>query len=276
MANVRLDTIGYWSEVKLDMVRKYAAAYSRILSRQTGIRAHLYIDGFAGPGVHISSRTGDFVQGSPLNALKVEPPFSEYHFIDLDGGKAAHLRELVGERSDVHVYEGDCNEVLLKHVFPRARYNEYRRALCLLDPYKINLHWEVIRQAGSSGSIEIFLNFMVMDMNRNVLWRNPDGVSAVQQQRMNRFWGDDSWRQAAYDTKQNLFGLEEKNANDQVAEAFRQRLERAAGFGFVPAPMPMRNSTGAVIYYLFFASPNRTGAKIVQDIFSTYRNREVR
>ena len=41
----------------------------------------------------------------------------------------------------------------------------------------------------------------------------------------------------------------------------------------VPEPIPMRNKTGAVVYYLFFASPNKTGAKIVKDIFNTYRNR---
>jgi hypothetical protein len=29
-------------------------------------------------------------------------------------------------------------------------------------------------------SIEIFLNFMVMDMNMNVLWKNPDAVAPEQ------------------------------------------------------------------------------------------------
>ncbi len=31
----------------------------------------------------------------------------------------------------------------------------------------------------------------------------------------------------------------------------------------------MRNSTGAVIYYLFFASPNKTGEKIIKDLRNT-------
>lgn len=276
MSKLKFDEIGYWSEVKLDIVRKYASAYSTILSRQAGLRGHLYIDAFAGPGVHISKRTGTFVSGSPLNALNVVPPFSEYHFIDLDGGRAEHLRTLAGNRPEVKVYEGDCNHVLRQHVFCRARYADYKRALCLLDPYALNLDWEVIQDAGDSKSIEIFLNFMVMDMNMNVLWRNPDKVLPAQTDRMNRFWGDESWRKAAYDTKSNLFGLEEKTGNEQVAEAFRQRLRTVAGFAFVPEPMPMRNSSGAIVYYLFFASPNKTGAKIVKDIFDTYRNREDR
>jgi hypothetical protein len=37
----------------------------------------------------------------------------------------------------------------------------------------------------------------------------------------------------------------------------------------------MRNTRGAVVYYLFFASPNRTGDKIVRDIFNKYRDRGI-
>jgi len=66
--------------------------------------------------------------------------------------------------------------------------------------------------------------------------------------------------------------LEEKASNQEVAEAFRERLQKAAGFQFVPQPIPMRNTRGAVVYYLFFASPNETGARIVGDIFNKYRN----
>jgi len=58
------DQIGNWSEIKLEIIRKYAAAYSTILSKQRGLH-HVYIDAFAGPGVHIAKSTGTFVPGSP-------------------------------------------------------------------------------------------------------------------------------------------------------------------------------------------------------------------
>lgn len=74
-----------------------------------------------------------------------------------------------------------------------------------------------------------------------------------------------------------LFGpIEKKAANRVIAEAFQKRLRDVAGFKFVPDPMPMRNSTGSVVYYLFFASPKETGAKIVNDIFAKYRDRGLR
>jgi three-Cys-motif partner protein len=276
MTPPRFDEIGYWSEVKLDIVRKYAQAYSTVLAKEKRIRKYLYIDAFAGPGEHISKQTGEFVAGSPLNALNVQPPFSEYHFIDLDGNKAEHLRQMVGETPNVTVYNEDCNSVLLNKVFPRARYGDYHRALCLLDPYGIDLDWEVIQAAGQMRSIEIFLNFMVMDANMNVLWKNPDKVAPSQLARMDAFWGDRSWRSALYQKPQGLlpgFDLEEKVSNEAVATVYQERLKKVAGFAFVPDPMPMRNTRGAIVYYLFFASHNATGPKIVDDIFNRYRSR---
>jgi three-Cys-motif partner protein len=67
--------------------------------------------------------------------------------------------------------------------------------------------------------------------------------------------------------------MEEKTTNAAVAEAFRKRLQEVAGFQYVPEPIPMRNDQGAVLYYLFFASPNRTGASIVKAIFDKYRTK---
>jgi three-Cys-motif partner protein len=73
----------------------------------------------------------------------------------------------------------------------------------------------------------------------------------------------------------NLFGeivgLKEKNKT--IAVAFQKRLEEVAKFKYVPEPIPMRNSHGADIYYLFFASQNQKGEEIVKYIFDKYRNR---
>src|SRR5262249_6512718 len=78
---------------------------------------------------------------------------------------------------------------------------------------------QLLRRRGEMKSVEIFLNFMVMDMNMNVLWKNPSGVAPAQIERMNRFWGDGSWREAAYRQEDDLFGpYEEKTGNEDVAE----------------------------------------------------------
>lgn len=275
MTELLFDEIGYWSEVKLDIVREYAQAYSTILTAQAKPRLHhVYIDGFSGSGVHLAKRTGEFVLGSPLNALQIVPPFREYFLIDLDGDKIEQLRQQIGERQDVHLEAGDCNEVLLSRVFPYVRFEQYRRGLCLLDPYGLHLNWQVVEAAGKLKTLDVFLNFPIMDMNRNALWRHPEQASHEGLARMTAFWGDTSWQSAAYRSQPTLFGDERvKLENEEVAAAFGRRLEKVADFKYVARPLAMRNTKGAIVYYLFFASQKPVAEKIVKGIFRKYEGR---
>jgi three-Cys-motif partner protein len=244
------DEIGYWSEVKLEILKEYASAYSKILAAQKNPDlGHVYIDAFAGAGMHLTRLKRNFILGSPLNALCVQPPFREYHLIDILPGRVESLRKFIGPRQDVFIHQGDCNEILLKRVFPRVQYKDYRRGLCILDPYGLDLDWQVIFTAGRMKTIDIFLNFPVADMNRNVLWRDPQAVDATQKSRLNRYWGDDSWEKVAYRTDTTLFGEPEKQSNEVIAEAFRKRLGKTAGFARVPRPIPMRNTRGAIVIF---------------------------
>jgi three-Cys-motif partner protein len=88
---------------------------------------------------------------------------------------------------------------------------------------------------------------------------------------MTSVWGDESWPKAAYG--EDLFGNPDKQSNQTIAEAFQKRLKEVAGFARVPKPIPMRNSRGAIVYYLFFASQKNTAEDIVIDIFKKYENR---
>lgn len=272
------DEIGAWTEIKLEIIKKYATAYSRILSSRTSPSFyHVYVDGFAGAGEHWSKKTGEVVPGSPRIALEVEPPFREYHFIDLKGMRVEALRRIAAGREDVYVYEADANEVLLEKIFPRVRFDEFRRALCLLDPYGMDLDWRVLEAAGHARSIEVFVNFPIgTAINRNVLRRDAQ-VDPVQAEHMTRVWGDESWRDVAYGPPRqpDLFGGDdqiEKRGNEQVAEAFRRRLVEVAGFAHVAEPIPMMSTKGNVLYYLYFASQQPVAKEIVEDIFNRYRD----
>jgi three-Cys-motif partner protein len=241
---VEHDEIGIWSEVKLAIIKEYASTHTKIMEAQRRERIPslrwFYVDGYAGSGHHISKTRGDLVEGSPLIALNTIPPFHEYHFIDADPGRAAELRNEAGNRPDVFTYSEDCNSVLLRKVFPRADYGQYKRALCLLDPYNIDLTWEVIETAGKAGSIEIFMNFMIMDVNRNALRKNPDKSIASKVEQMTRLWGDHSWLDAGYDQVQTLFDftVPVKVSNERFAEAFRERLEKRPASSLCPSRCP--------------------------------------
>ena len=274
--SLQIDEIGPWSEVKLEILKKYAGAYSKILVAKKCF-VHAYIDAFAGAGLHVGKSTGEFVQGSPLNALQVKPPFKEFYLIDLDPRRVANLRQLIGERSDVLLYNGDCNRILTEEILPRFSYESFRKALCLLDPYGLSLEWRTVEAAGKLKSIEVFINFPIMDINRNVKRPHVDQVTPENIRRMDAFWGDRSWHDALYQPSPQMdLGLVEsekdKQSNDTLAEAYRLRLQEVAHFAHVPPPIPMRNSKGNTVYYLFFASPNKTANRIVSDIFAKYRD----
>ena len=272
------DEIGEWSVVKLDILREYVVPYTRIL-KSSGL-TYLYVDAFASSGWHYTRPDRVLVEGSPLIALNADPPFHEYHFIDLNRDKVAALQQRTRGRENVFIYQGDANSILRKDVLPRARYKDFRRALCLLDPYGMDYEWNLVEEIGKMRSVEIFLHFPIMGINRNVLRHDRATVNPMTAARMTRLWGDDSWSTTSYkvasDAQMDMFGAlhrrESKTATNQdIVSAYRDRLRAVAGFKFVPEPIAMRNSIGQDIYYLFFASHNDTGRRIVEHIFGKRR-----
>src|SRR5579872_390801 len=253
----KFDQIGYWSELKLEIVEQYGGAYTKAFANHPGLKK-FYVDAFSGAGVHLSKRTGMQVEGSPARALKVSPPFDHFYFIDLDADKTAHLDKLCNGRTDVDIHTGDASLYLTNTLLPKIHYKKFNRALCLLDPYGLHLNWQVIAQAGQSQAVDLFLNFPVMDMNRNAIWKNPDKTPRDGVDRLTNFWGDQSWKKIAYaeHPQGELFTKPAvlKQTNDAIVQAFRDRLKSVAGFAYVPEPLPMKNSNQAIVYYLCFAS----------------------
>jgi three-Cys-motif partner protein len=172
----------------LQIIEKYGPAYTRAFSERGRNLKKFYIDGFSGAGLHFSRETREPIDGSPARALKVSPPLDGFYFIDLNKDKTDYLTKQCEGRGNVTIFTRDCNEHLTKEVLPKIRYEKYTRALCLLDPYGLHLDWEVMRQSGQSRAIDMFLNFPVMDINRNVLRRSPGKASVDSIDRMNRLW----------------------------------------------------------------------------------------
>ena len=108
-APFKFDEIGYWSELKLEIVEKYGSAYTTAF-KNTRLKKY-YIDGLCGAGVHLSKKTATQVEGSPSRALKIVPPFDRYYFIDIDKEKTSYLQTICGNRSNVHIYTGDCTDI---------------------------------------------------------------------------------------------------------------------------------------------------------------------
>lgn len=270
--NAKLDEIGIWSEIKIAVLREYATAFTRILKAKSWCKGCCYVDAFAGAGVHISKTTRQMVPGSPLNALLVEPRFDRIVLIDLDAEKVESLKTLCGNDERVEILPGDCNEVLLQKITPSLAYASYWRGLCVLDPYGIHgktLHWQTIEQLANLKTVDIFLNFPLMDINRNALRSRLANADDADVAAFNAFWGSDDWKDLMY--QPDLFGdLDKIGNNTKLATAFQKRLKNNAGFEFVPEPILMQNSKRGPLYFLYFASHQSVAQKVVLDIFKKY------
>ena len=271
-AELKLDSIGTWSQAKHAVIARYVAAYAQILGNQGYLKFH-YIDGFCGAGESTSKDTGAILKGSPLHALGTESPFTSYYFIDSDKGKTEHLRQICDEKypnREIHIKTGDSNKII-KEILPKFSYKGYDRILCLLDPYGLHLAWDVIVQlghlgkSGGKGIVDIMINFPIMDINRNYAPRNPSAVPK-EAQRMDTFWGDDSWRTSLY-KERGLLNLPEKVDYENLVNAYCERLKKKAGFKFVPKPVKFTNTINAPIFYFCFASHNRTASKVATHLY---------
>src|SRR5262249_30313657 len=102
-----IDQLGEWSQIKHEILDKYAHAYTTIVTQQPAIKTVLYIDAYAGSGFGVDRETGEKLRGSALRAMAVEPPFHELHFVEQDGDKAAILQRATSEDRRVTVHRGD-------------------------------------------------------------------------------------------------------------------------------------------------------------------------
>ncbi len=201
----------------------------------------------------------------------MQPPFHELHFIDLNEDKTEALEKLC-EGKPASVYADDANHVLPNVIFPTCRFDQFVRALCLLDPCGLHVNWNVLMAAAATKVVEVVYHLSIVDISRNVRRGSSDSIAPDDAARMTAAWGDESWKTGVFETTPGLFGeVEERREYNEVAKAFKKRLESVAGFPHVVEPLLLRNRQNAPLYWLFFAGPNETGAKIVRDIFNTYR-----
>lgn len=269
------DTIGPWSEDKLQLLRKYLHAYTVIMRNQRWCRnGYHYIDAFAGTGKPWARDEKRYIDGSPRVALTIEHPFHSYTFIEKTPWRVERLQELQDEfpDRDIRIYEGDCNQIISTRITPRIRYQYFNRGLIFLDPFGMDTEWATIEQIAETRALEIFMNLPVMALNRTALPNDPNALTEAQIDRMNRFWGSTEWRGEIYTEVPTLFGpLEVKihpTTGKRVGQLFKRRLEEV--FPHVTKPLVMSNSNNAPLYCLIFAGHKDKAAKIVRDIFQRY------
>jgi three-Cys-motif partner protein len=282
-----LPEVGPWARDKLDRLGSYLSAYATILARQAWART-VYIDAFAAAGraaVRSSDsehqgkldlegggdETGEVIDGSPRVALDIEPGFNRYVFIERSPQRLAHLRELKTEytgRREVIVHEGDCNDYINKHLTGLELKKKGWRGVVFPDPYGMQVPWSTLEALARTGAMEVFINFPLGMAIRRLL-KNSASFNDAERKKLDAYFGDSGWFDVVYKEQPgDLFG-EVKTAKGQdssrkLLDWYRGRLRKH--LGHVSPAYLVTNSLGGDLYYLLFAGPNATGAKIASHV----------
>ncbi|MBA3404983.1 MAG: three-Cys-motif partner protein TcmP [Gemmatimonadaceae bacterium] len=283
---------GEWTSTKLDILGKYLAAYTKALhDKPTAERPFrkAYIDAFAGTGYRVMSRTGSeidaaktklnldlpdlaepapqqLLDGSARIALKVEPHFDSYIFIEQRKEHVRKLEDLKDEFPDlasrIKITRGDANTEL-KALCAKRGWAE-RRAVMFLDPYGMQVEWETIEAIAKTKAIDLWLLFPLgIGVNR-LMMRRLDAIPDGWKRRLDTLLGTQSWRDELYavdGTQTTLFGGAERNVNvGAIGRYFNERL-RTIFAGVADSPAVLRNSADNPLYLFCFAAANENGAK---------------
>lgn len=288
MKAVEFPEVGPWAADKLARLREYLQAYTTILTKYR--YGFVYIDAFAGAGsayVRSTRAAGDeqlalvdhessdeqrqLIDGSPLVALRVEPPFTAYVFVEQDADRLRHLEQIKAAyagRRDILIYNEDCTGYLQRLIHnPEVDWTNRWRALVFLDPFGLQIPWSTLSGLAATRGVEILMNFpMGMAINR-MLPRNVARLGPAWRARLDLYFGDPAWYGISYEERPGLFEtivVKRPNADDLLLEWYRSRLGRA--FGHVSPGYLVENSRGNPLYYLIWAGPRMVGRKIATHV----------
>lgn len=233
---------GSHTERKLDAVQRYLEAYVTVMKKQSFTLS--YVDGFAGSGA--SQALGDVVEqsllrddlldalsiieGSPARALKINPPFDRYIFVDTNSENIRSLEELKLQHSDrnIDLSDENANEWFQRFAtFIQDRRNE--RAVVFLDPFGLSVKWDTVAKLAGTEKVDLWYLVPVHGMSRQI---KSDGTFLPSAARIDELWGSDDWRAKAVrraEPIEDLFGQiderYEKTARAaQFSDMFRDRL----------------------------------------------------
>lgn len=276
---------GDWTTTKLDVLAAYLHSYTTALKNAPFRKA--YIDAFAGtgyrtrksePGTDTASNEVLFpdlagpepqglLDGSARLALKTEPRFDSYVFIDRSPERCAQLELLKTEFPDkaesIHVRQGDANEQI------QALCNKNwktRRAVLFLDPYGMQVEWRTIEAVAATKAIDLWLLFPLGIGVGRLLTKSGD-IPASWRRRLNLLLGTDDWYDEFYrvEAKPTLFGEPEKHlikaTTETIGRYFNDRLKKIF-VDVAPQPRVLSNSSNCPLYLFCFAAGNETGAPI--------------
>lgn len=276
---------GQWTTEKLRVVGQYLERYTTALKKQPFRK--WYIDAFAGTGTRQPRRkrspddlatpllfseeddpaVDELLDGSARIALKTDPPFDRYVFIEKSAARCKSLDSLKLKfpqlASRIDVVQEEANSALQRLGNWDSRGN---RAVLFLDPYGMEVEWKTIEAIAATRAIDLWV-LIPLGIGPVRLLSKTGEIPETWAACLDRFLGTGDWRRDLYkvNVQHNLFG-------DEVVSRSRERIEVIERYindrlkclfaAVAEPPGYLRNSTNTPLYLLKFAAANPNGAKV--------------
>lgn len=263
---------GPWTIAKLDTLEKYLNAYTTALKNQPF--KLMYIDAFAGTG-DINLRQEDsearaFIEGSARRAIKIEDKqFDRLIFVEKDPDRCGNLLRLQREHPhrDIQVKNYDANSFLLNMRRDWAKW----RGVLFLDPFATEVEWRTIEKIAEFNALDTWLLFPISAITRILpTSKKPEDVSRKWADKLNRIFGDDSWRDL-YQEQHSLFGCELSQRApgiDGIRRIYRNKLKGLFKQRFMEESKLFVNSKNAPLFEFMFCVGNPAGIGLAKKIAS--------
>ena len=267
---------GPWTIEKLNMLERYLDAYTTAL-KKTPFKL-MYIDAFAGTGQITLSGDGDnkfalwdsddddlrgFVSGSAERAIKIDNrPFDKLIFVEKEQERCDELESLKKEHlgRDIQIENSDANEFLRNL---QQNWNQWRGVL-FLDPFATEVEWSTIETIADFNALDTWILFPVSAIVRMLpTSQQPDAISPEWAKRLNRIFGDGSWRNLYQEDPQgDLFGNIEHRRVPGVSSLiglYKNRLKALFGKRLLEQSRTLKNSKDSPLFEFMFCVGNSQG-----------------
>ena len=283
---------GSWTITKLDILKSYLAAYTKIFTSNKNAQFFdtFYVDAFAGSGYiktpneavveepHLFEELAEeepqqFLKGSVICALETDPPFKNYLFIERSNRWCEELETLKqrfpNRAASIQIRNGDAKKNLLSWV-QTQNWNK-TRAVVFLDPYGMQVDWEIIRALGRTQGVDLWLLFPLGVGVMRLLTREsppPPAWSAA----LTRIFGSEDWKTEFYksSSQTEMFEKFQPAQTREIDHTIVTRYITARLSQVFHAvhkePLILKNSRNNPLYILCFAAGNPKGAPTAMKI----------
>ncbi len=260
---------GNWTEKKLDSLKQYVLAYEKVMQNQKF--KLLYIDAFAGSGYRDENAGEDeghirkFQKGSPLIILEHTQRFDKYIFIEKDPNIFQQLQQIKDKfPTKKLIFHNEDANICIKELCKTMDWINHR-AVLFLDPFAMEVEWDVIKAISQTHAIDLWILFPAMAVNR-LLYRDGQ-IPEKLCKKLNKTLGSSQWKEAFYQEKQQLSLFTKKTEKEKTAkfeDIKKYYLEHLKTVfpGVASEPLPLKNSRNSILFYLYFAVSNPKGKNI--------------